>query len=107
MNEPSAPINCSMANGLILRCHSTWSWPKNLNNAPTKMVNGILILALSPILGYYLYKKLYHLRFKQLSDIPQLEPSLIWGHLKALNEFIISGEAQRHIGTIDPYCRTK
>lgn len=58
----------------------------------------MFLLALVPLLGLYLYEKLRYLRFRQYVNWPQLKPSLLWGHMKALHEFIVSGETLRHIG---------
>lgn len=51
-----------------------------------------------PLLLIYLCHKVYYLRKKQFSAWPQLPPSLTWGHLKGLHEFINQGENDRHIG---------
>jgi len=62
------------------------------------MVFRTLILALVPLLAFYLYERICHLRLKQYVGFPQLKPSLLWGHLKALHEFIVHGKTDRHIG---------
>jgi hypothetical protein len=46
----------------------------------------------------YVCRKIHSHR-RQYSDLPQLKRSAVLGHLGALNQFITSGEAQRHIGT--------
>ncbi|KAK1965842.1 cytochrome P450 52A11 [Colletotrichum sublineola] len=46
----------------------------------------VALLAL-PAIFLYLYSALSYRRFKQYARFPQLEPSLIWGHLKAINDF--------------------
>ncbi|RJE25349.1 Cytochrome p450 [Aspergillus sclerotialis] len=61
------------------------------------MLTSILVVAAIPAIAIYLYQKLYYLRFQQYAAWPQLQPSLLWGHLKAMNEFIESGVKQRHV----------
>ncbi|PYH46164.1 cytochrome P450 [Aspergillus saccharolyticus JOP 1030-1] len=56
-----------------------------------------LLLALLPLLAIYLWQRLRYLRFNQHASWPQLPPSLLWGHMKALNEFVKRGEPRRHI----------
>ncbi|KAK2025836.1 cytochrome P450 52A11 [Colletotrichum zoysiae] len=46
----------------------------------------VALLAL-PALLLYFYLALYYRRFKQYAHFPQLKPSLLWGHLKAVNDF--------------------
>lgn len=58
----------------------------------------MLILALIPLVAFYLYERFYYFRLKQYAGWPQLKPLLLWGHLKALHEFIIRGKTDRHIG---------
>ena len=60
----------------------------------------MLLLALLPLLVFYLYERIRHLRFRQHAVWPQLKPSLLWGHMKALHEFMIHGEPKRHIGIV-------
>ncbi|KAK8001003.1 cytochrome P450 monooxygenase [Apiospora marii] len=43
-----------------------------------------------------LYRKLYHKRFRQTAHIPQLPPSLLWGHLKIFYDFTMRGKPDRH-----------
>ncbi|KAK4239550.1 hypothetical protein C8A03DRAFT_42869 [Achaetomium macrosporum] len=52
------------------------------------MIANILLLALPLALAYF-FSALWHRRFKQFADFPQLPPSLLWGHLKALHEFTL------------------
>ncbi|RAL00327.1 cytochrome P450 [Aspergillus ibericus CBS 121593] len=59
-----------------------------------------ILLILLPLLLSYLLRRARHLRFKQYGDWPQLPPSLVWGHMKAINEFIVRGEKKRHIDII-------
>lgn len=58
----------------------------------------MVLLAVLPLLGFYLYEKARHSRFQQFAAWPQLKPSLVWGHLKAFNKFIATADPSRHIG---------
>ncbi|OLN86610.1 putative sterigmatocystin biosynthesis P450 monooxygenase stcS-like protein 3 [Colletotrichum chlorophyti] len=59
----------------------------------------IALLAL-PALLLYLYSAMAYRRFKQYAHIPQVKPSLLWGHLKAINDFHLKrGEKD---GQLDP-----
>ena len=64
------------------------------------MLFRMLLLALIPVLAFYLYERIRHLRFRQHAAWPQPETSLLWGHMKALHEFIVHGEPKRHIGIV-------
>ncbi|KAK3309250.1 cytochrome P450 [Chaetomium strumarium] len=59
------------------------------------MISNILLLAL-PLALAYLFSALWHRRFKQFADFPQLKPSLLWGHLKALHEFTLKATPGVH-----------
>lgn len=48
----------------------------------------------------YLYRKLYHKRFVQNAHIPQLPPSLFWGHLLVFDSFTKRGASDRHPGQL-------
>ncbi|KID95371.1 Cytochrome P450, partial [Metarhizium majus ARSEF 297] len=48
--------------------------------------------------GAYLYNKLHYRRFRQNSHIPQLPPSLLWGHLLLFDKFTKKGIPDRHPG---------
>ncbi|RAH49986.1 cytochrome P450 [Aspergillus brunneoviolaceus CBS 621.78] len=61
---------------------------------------GTLTLAFVPLLLFYLYRKLQYHRFTQLSPYPQPQPSLVWGHLKTIHEFMSKGEPERHIDEV-------
>lgn len=61
-----------------------------------------LLLAALPLLGLYLYNKVYHKRFQQYASLPQLPPSLAWGHLAAFDEYIKRGKKDRHPGKSSP-----
>ena len=62
------------------------------------MLFRMLLLALIPVLALYLYERIRHLRSRQHAAWPQPKSSLLWGHMKALHEFIVHGEPKRHIG---------
>ncbi|KAK1762225.1 cytochrome p450 [Phialemonium atrogriseum] len=55
------------------------------------------LLAAIPLLVVYLIREIHYRRFKQHADLPQLQPSFIWGHLKAFNEFLSRGSPDRHV----------
>jgi len=62
---------------------------------------GPLLLAAVPVLLYAIYQALVYWRFnKQYADLAQLKPSLIWGHMKALNEFMVRGDRKRDIDMV-------
>lgn len=50
------------------------------------------------IAATYLYSKLYYKRFKQNAHLPQLPPSLLWGHLMTFDKFTKRGITDRHPG---------
>lgn len=58
-----------------------------------------IILAATALLITYLYNRVQYKRFKQHAKLPQLPPSLLFGHLKTLDELIKRGAADRHPGT--------
>lgn len=57
-------------------------------------VLGTLVLLASA----YLYNKLHYRRFRQNAHIPQLPPSLLWGHLRLFDQFTKQGIPDRHPG---------
>ena len=57
-----------------------------------------LFLAALPLLAAYLFAKFRDMRFKQYANYPQVKPSLVWGHMKALHEFTLRGKLDRHFG---------
>ncbi|KAK3377436.1 cytochrome P450 [Podospora didyma] len=59
-----------------------------------------LFLAALPLLFAYLFAKVRYSRFKQYASFPQLKPSLVWGHMKAINDFTVRGKLDRHIDDI-------
>ncbi|KAI0109157.1 cytochrome P450 [Nemania sp. FL0031] len=48
------------------------------------------------VIATYLYLKLRQKRFRQYASLPQLPPTLLFGHLKTMNEYIRRGEADCH-----------
>ncbi|KAK3686206.1 cytochrome P450 [Podospora appendiculata] len=56
-----------------------------------------LFLAALPLLGAYLFLRLRYFRLKQYAHIPQLKPSLVWGHMKAVHEYALRLQADSHI----------
>lgn len=65
------------------------------------MLLSIIVLAALPALAVYLYQRLHYHRFVQYASWPQMQPSLLWGHLKKMNEFIERGVRQRHVGALE------
>lgn len=61
-------------------------------------MQSVLFLLLIPLLAVYIYTKLKYVRFKQYSEFPQLKPSLVWGHMRALYEVMKRGPLDRHFG---------
>ncbi|RAH60890.1 cytochrome P450 monooxygenase [Aspergillus piperis CBS 112811] len=59
-----------------------------------------ILLILLPLGVSYFISRIRYSRFKKYADWPQLPPSLIWGHMKALHEFIARGEERRHIDIV-------
>jgi hypothetical protein len=50
------------------------------------------------LLVAYLLKEAQYRRFKQNAVIPQLKPSLVWGHMKAIHEVSLRGLPRQHFG---------
>lgn len=55
-------------------------------------------------LAVYLFTKIRRARFEQYRKLPQLKPSLIWGHLKAVNEFMARARPGCHSGKLLAAC---
>lgn len=55
-------------------------------------------IALLAILAMSLYSRLHYKRFRQFASIPQMQPSLLWGHLHTFETFSQSGPRDRHPG---------
>jgi cytochrome P450 len=55
----------------------------------------LLLLAAIPILLFAAYRYVHYKRFVEYSHIPQLPPSLIWGHLAILPKLIGGGNPKR------------
>jgi hypothetical protein len=60
----------------------------------------LALVAVAPALLVYLYSRLRYFRLIQYRHLPQFEPSLLWGHLKIINDFLQRGDPSRHIGTL-------
>ncbi|PWY81861.1 cytochrome P450 [Aspergillus heteromorphus CBS 117.55] len=60
----------------------------------------LFLLLLLPFLLFYLLDRSRHFRYQQYAAWPQLPPSLVWGHMKAMHEFISRGDAKRHIDIV-------
>ncbi|OCL10401.1 cytochrome P450 [Glonium stellatum] len=56
-----------------------------------------VLLALAPLLLWYLYREAKYQRFKKYTHIPHLTPSLILGHMKTIDDFYKIGDRRRHI----------
>lgn len=50
------------------------------------------------ILGFSLYRTLYRKRFIENAHLPQLPPSLLWGHMLTFDSFTKRGVADRAVG---------
>ncbi|GKZ18947.1 hypothetical protein AbraIFM66951_001907 [Aspergillus brasiliensis] len=59
-----------------------------------------ILLILLPLAISYIVNRVRDSRLKKYADWPQLPPSVIWGHLKAVHEFIARGEEKRHIDIV-------
>ncbi|GJP97931.1 cytochrome P450 [Aspergillus niger] len=59
-----------------------------------------ILLILLPLVVFYFITRISYSRFKKYADWPQLPTSLVWGHMKALHEFIVRGEEKRHIDIV-------
>ncbi|KAI0880264.1 cytochrome P450 [Annulohypoxylon maeteangense] len=55
-----------------------------------------ILFAVLTLLITYLYRRLHYKRFQQHGRLPQMPPSLLFGHLKTLDGLIKRGEADRH-----------
>jgi hypothetical protein len=62
-----------------------------------------VLLALMPLLLWYLYTEAKRQRFKKYAHIPHLTPSLVLGHMKTISDFYKTGDKRRHIGEY-AYC---
>lgn len=58
------------------------------------MLSLLLVSALA-ILSYW-YSRLRHKRLRQYAAFPQLQPSLLWGHLQVFDSFTRKGHSDRH-----------
>jgi len=57
-----------------------------------------VLLALMPLLLWYLYTEAKRQRFKKYAHIPHLTPSLVLGHIKTISDFYKTGDKRRHVG---------
>lgn len=57
---------------------------------------GPFVIAASTLLVTYLCVKLRYKRLTQYGHLPQLPPSVVWGHMLAYDEYSKRGEADRH-----------
>jgi hypothetical protein len=63
------------------------------------MIASLVLLAL-PLVITYLAATIWHSRFKQFANFPQLKPSLLWGHLRTIHEYTLKGRPQLHHGRL-------
>ncbi|KAL2175877.1 cytochrome P450 [Thermothelomyces heterothallicus CBS 202.75] len=63
------------------------------------MVANLVLLAL-PLLATYLAATLWHRRFRQWANFPQLKPSLLWGHLQVIHEYTLRAKPRMPIDTV-------
>ncbi|KAL2169224.1 hypothetical protein VTG60DRAFT_6304 [Thermothelomyces hinnuleus] len=63
------------------------------------MVANLVLLAL-PLLATYLAATLWHRRFRQWANFPQLKPSLLWGHLQVIHEYTLRAKPKVHIDPV-------
>ncbi|KAL2262650.1 hypothetical protein VTK26DRAFT_575 [Humicola hyalothermophila] len=59
-----------------------------------------IVVVVLPLVATYLVTAIWHKRLKQFAHFPQLKPSLIWGHLKALHELRLRGRPDGHIDAV-------
>ncbi|KAH8901898.1 cytochrome P450 [Coniochaeta sp. PMI_546] len=60
------------------------------------MLTLFLLVAAPILLVAYLLKEAHYRRFRQYAVFPQLKPSLMWGHMKALHEISLRGPPGQH-----------
>ena len=82
-------------------CHSTIKIRKEDSSTMADIVR--VLLALMPLLLWYLYTEAKRQRFKKYAHIPHLTPSLVLGHMKTIGDFYKTGDKRRHIGEY-AYC---
>jgi hypothetical protein len=63
------------------------------------MLTPVLLLAI-PLFVVYLIREARYQRLKRYASLPQLQTSLVWGHMKALYEFIKLAPKDAHIGSL-------
>jgi hypothetical protein len=57
-----------------------------------------LVLIALPFLAWVAYSYVKRIRFQQFKNIPRLSPSLVWGHMKLINEYMVKQGSEKHIG---------
>ncbi|OIW22527.1 cytochrome P450 [Coniochaeta ligniaria NRRL 30616] len=60
------------------------------------MLTLALLVAAPTLLVAYLLQQAHYRRFRQYAVLPQLKPSLVWGHMKALHEISLRGRPGQH-----------
>ncbi|KAB5531389.1 cytochrome P450 [Coniochaeta sp. 2T2.1] len=60
------------------------------------MLSVSLLVAAAILLVAYLLKEAHYRRFKQYAVLPQLKPSFVWGHMKAIHETGLRGRPSQH-----------
>ncbi|KAL4915425.1 cytochrome P450 [Aspergillus aurantiobrunneus] len=64
------------------------------------MLLWVAVLTSLPLIAIYLFERVRRFRYKQYASFPQLTPSLIWGHIKALDGVMGQGDRRRHIDQV-------
>ncbi|KAL2837361.1 cytochrome P450 [Aspergillus pseudoustus] len=64
------------------------------------MILWIALLISIPLLTFYLLERTRHFRLKQYASNPHLPPSLVCGHIKALDGVMGQGARRRHIDQV-------
>lgn len=61
-----------------------------------------LVATILPLLLFYLWRKITYYRTEQYAWLPQLPPSLLWGHLSTLDKLMKTNRPNIHIGRLKP-----
>ncbi|CAG7943452.1 unnamed protein product [Penicillium nalgiovense] len=59
-----------------------------------------LVATIIPLLLFYIWKKIVYYRTEQYAWLPQLPPSLLWGHLSTLDKLVKTNRPNIHIDEI-------
>jgi hypothetical protein len=59
-----------------------------------------LVATIIPLLLFYIWKKLVYYRTEQYAWLPQLPPSLLWGHLSTIDKLVKANRPNIHIGRV-------